>query len=223
MENNNVSRRSFVKKSAVLTIIPSAVLPRRGNTAPSDRLRIAGIGVGGRGGDDLSKARGETIVALCDVDKRRIGRTMNSNPDAKFYKDFRVMLDEIENEIDAVILATPDHTHSVAAMNVLKRKKHLYCEKPLCHSIYETRTITEAAREAGVITQMGNQGHSSNNIRMLCEWIEDGAIGAIREVYAWSDRPVGGRSLVGLSCAGSSERDASRAGGFGLGPLAGTG
>lgn len=196
MEEQKSSRRHFFKHSATqitaFTIVPSLVLSQKGHTAPSDRLNIAAIGAGGRAGDDIRSAGDEYFVALCDVDDRMIGGSVRRHPKAKVYKDFRVMLDEKEKEIDAVIVATPDHTHSVAAMNVLKRKKHLYNEKPLCHSIYETRKITEAAREAGVITQMGNQGHSSDEIRMLCEWIEDGAIGEVREVFSWSDRPVGG-------------------------------
>ena len=173
-------------------IVPQTVLVRNGQTAPSDKLNLACIGVGGRGGDDLRSAQSENIVALCDVDSRSAERSFRQFPNAKQYKDYRVMFDEIEKEIDSVIVGIPDHSHSFAAMAALLRKKHLYCEKPLCHSIYETRKVTKAAREAGVQTQMGNQGHSSNEIRMLKEWIEDGAVGKIREVYAWSDRPVGG-------------------------------
>lgn len=178
--------------AAAITIVPNTVLSQPGRTAPSDKLDIAAVGVGGRGGDDLRSAESENIVALCDVDDRSAARSFSRFPKAKRYKDFRVMFDEIPNEFDAVIVATPDHCHSVVSSQVLQHKKHLYSEKPLCHSIYETRFITEAARKAGVITQMGNQGHSSDEIRMLCEWIEDGVVGEIREVYAWSDRPVGG-------------------------------
>ena len=196
MENPKTTRRSFMKKSALssaaITIVPQTVLVRTGNASPNDKLDLAAIGVGGRGGDDLRSARSENIVAVCDVNSTQAARTSSQIGKAKTYKDYRVMLDEMEKEIDAVIVAIPDHCHSVAAMAALKRKKHLFCEKPLCHSIYETRKVTEAAREAGVQTQMGNQGHSSDEIRMLCEWIADGVVGQIREVYAWSDRPVGG-------------------------------
>ncbi|MGI6456935.1 MAG: Gfo/Idh/MocA family oxidoreductase [bacterium] len=196
MVNQRTNRRGFFKQgafqAAALTIVPSTVLAQRGNVSPNDKLNIAAIGIGGRGGDDLRNAEGENIVALCDVNESQARRAFQAHPKAKKYKDFRVMFDEMEDEIDAVIVATPDHTHSVAAINALKRKKHLYCEKPLCHSIYETRVITDAAREAGVMTQMGNQGHSSDEIRMLCEWIDDSVVGEIREIYSWSDRPVGG-------------------------------
>ncbi|MEW6234691.1 MAG: Gfo/Idh/MocA family oxidoreductase [Candidatus Omnitrophota bacterium] len=196
MKATKTTRRSFFKNGAMgaaaFTIVPNSVLVRNGVASPNDKLNLAAIGVGGRGGDDLRNAVSENIVALCDVDSRSAARSFRQFPNAKPFKDFRVMFDQMEKEIDAVLVATPDHCHSVAAMAALKRKKHLFCEKPLCHSIYETRMVTEAARQAGVITQMGNQGHSSDEIRMLCEWIADGVVGEIREVYAWSDRPVGG-------------------------------
>lgn len=196
MENQKSSRRSFFKKSAfgiaAFSIVPPHVLAQSGDASPSDKLNIAAVGVGGRGGDDLKNARSENIVALCDVDSQSAARSFNQNPGAKQFKDFRIMFDRMEKEIDAVMVAVPDHNHAVISMAALKRKKHLFCEKPLCHSIYETRRITEAARESGVQTQMGNQGHSSDEIRSLCEWIANGVVGEIREVFAWSDRPVGG-------------------------------
>jgi predicted dehydrogenase len=196
MESNNLSRRTFVKKIAVaspaIMIIPSTALGREGNRSPSDKLNIAGIGVGGKGSSDIRDVSTENIVALCDVDDNHAAGTFERFPRAKKYKDFRIMLDEMDKEIDAVVVSTPDHTHAVASMRVIKQNKHLFCQKPLAHSIYETRMVTEAARKSKVQTQMGNQGHSSNEIRKLCEWIEDDAIGVIREVFAWSDRPVGG-------------------------------
>ncbi len=120
------------------------------------------------------------------------GKVFDKFPNAKKYKDFRVMLDKEDKNIDGVIIATPDHTHGVVGMACIQHGKHVYLQKPLAHSIYEVRKLTEAAREAKVQTQMGNQGHSSDEIRMLWEWIADGAIGPVHEVYAWSDRPVGG-------------------------------
>lgn len=196
MGNPKTTRRGFFQKSAMgaaaFTIVPGSVLAQNGNLSPNDKLNIAAIGVGGRGGDDLKNTHTENIVALCDVDSRSAARSFNLYPNAKQFKDFRLLFDQMEKEIDAVMVAVPDHNHAVISMAALKRKKHLFCEKPLCHSIYETRMITEAAREAGVQTQMGNQGHSSDEIRMLCEWIADGVVGEIREIYAWSDRPVGG-------------------------------
>ena len=179
--------------AAAVTIVPAHVL---GRNAPSSKLNIAAIGSGGQGRGDINGVKSENIVALCDVDERRAGRTFKAYPKAKRYKDFRVMLDEMDKSIDAVIVATPDHTHAVAAMRAIKMGKHVYCEKPLAHSIYEVRRVTEAARKYKVQTQMGNQGHSWEPIRMMCEWVWDGAIGKIREVYAWSSRPSGGAAFA---------------------------
>ena len=187
-----ISRRSFMGAAAstafAFNIVPSRVL---GRNAPSNKLNIAVIGVGGRGGANLRGVESENIVALCDVDMERAKNGINRNPQAKVYRDFRVMLDK-QKDIDAVIVATPDHTHYTAAMAAMEHGKHVYCEKPLAHSIYEVRKLTEAARRYKVATQMGNQGHSSEHIRLCCEWIADGAIGDVREVHTWSNRPMGG-------------------------------
>lgn len=192
MTTEKLSRRNFIATASTVMVLQSSVLGRAGHTAPNDKLNIAGIGVGGKGAGDINDVSTENIVALCDADTKRAAGTFDRFPDAKQYKDFRKMLDEMDSQIDAVVIATPDHLHGVTAMQAIKQKKHIFCQKPLAHSIYETRMLTEAAREQGVQTQMGNQGHSSDEIRRLCEWIEDGAIGEIREVYSWSDRPVGG-------------------------------
>jgi len=178
---------------AAFTIVPSHVL---GADPPSSKLDIAVIGSGGRGRANIRGCRSENIVALCDVDDGRAADSFKEFPKAKRYKDFRVMLDDMGKSIDAVIVATPDHTHAVAAMRAIKMGKHVYCEKPLAHSLGEVRRLTEAARQQGVQTQMGNQGHSSERIRQVCEWIWDGAIGDIREVYAWSSRPSGGAAFA---------------------------
>ncbi len=170
--------------AAVFTIVPRHVLGGPGAKAPSDKINIAGIGVGGRGGGDIRAVGGENIVALCDVDDRRAAGTYKKFPDAKRYRDFRKMLDEMHRQIDAVVVGTPDHTHAVACMAALKRGKHVYCEKPLAHSIGEIRRLRKAARDAKVVTQVGNQGHSSPRIRSLCEWVWDGAIGKVSEVHA---------------------------------------
>ena len=187
-----ISRRIFMGAAAstafAFNIVPSRVL---GRNSPSNKLNIAIIGVGGRGGANLRSVESENIVALCDVDLERAKNGINKNPQAKVYRDFRVMLDR-QKDIDAVIVATPDHTHYVAAMAAIERGKHLYCEKPLAHSIYEVRKLIEAARKYKVATQMGNQGHSSEHIRLCCEWVRDGAIGDVRQVHAWSNRPMGG-------------------------------
>jgi len=191
-----VSRRGFMGAAAstalALTVVPSRVL---GQDAPGNKLNIAAIGAGGRGWANLRRVAGENVVALCDVDLEQGKKGIDAFPDAKIYRDFRVMLDEMDKDIDAVIVATPDHTHYVAVMAAIERGKHVYCEKPLAHSLYETRTITEAARMHKVVTQMGNQGHSSDEIRLCCEAIWDGAIGEVREVHAWSNRPHEGFSF----------------------------
>ena len=181
------SRRGFLRSglgvAAAFTIVPSHVLGA-GRTAPSGKLNIACIGVGGRGGASVGGCRGENIVAMCDVDDRRAGGQFDKFPKAKKYRDFRKMLDEMDKQIDAVTVATPDHTHAAAAMDAIRRGKHVYCEKPLAHSIYEIRELMKAAHKHKVVTQLGNQGHSFDTIRTFCEWIWDGAIGNVTEVHA---------------------------------------
>jgi len=189
----NISRRKFLNLSAAAAssfmIVPRHVLGGKKYVAPSDKLNIAGIGVGGQGGGDLSRMESENIMALCDVDWVRAARTFKKFPDVPRYRDFRVMLEK-QKDIDAVVVGTPDHVHAVAAMAAIQLGKHVFCEKPLTHTIYEARTLTKAAREAGVATQMGNQGHAMESIRLLCEWIWDGAIGNVTEVHAWTPHPV---------------------------------
>jgi predicted dehydrogenase len=184
---SKTSRREFLKKTAgaaaAFTIVPRQVLGA-GQTAPSDKLNIACIGVGGRGGAQVGGCSGENIVALCDVDERRAGGQFDKFPKAKKYRDFRKMLDEMDRQIDAVTVSTPDHTHAVACMDAIRRGKHVYCEKPLAHSVYEIRELIKAARKHRVVTQLGNQGHSFDHIRLFCEWIWDGAIGNVYEVHA---------------------------------------
>ncbi len=191
-----IDRRKFLTGTAGtlagFTFVPGRVLGQGGGQPASEKLNIAAIGVGGMGAANLSAVENENIVALCDVHPNHAAGTFKKYPQAKTYKDYRVMLDKEDRNIDAVIIATPDHTHAVIGMECIRRGKHVYLQKPLAHSIYETRMLTEAARKHKVQTQMGNQGHSSNEIRVLYEWIQDGAIGPVREVYAWSDRPVGG-------------------------------
>ncbi len=192
-----VSRRRFLGAAggAVISIqvVPRHVLGGPGHVAPSDKLSIAGIGAGGMGENDIrSIAPGNNMVALCNVDSRH-ATAMSLFPKAKQYRDFRKMFDEMENKIDAVIVATPDHTHAVAAMAAIKRGKHVYCEKPLAHSIHEVRELVKAARQYNVVTQMGNQGHSFEAIRLFCEWIWDGAIGGVHTIHtgcAWVESGI---------------------------------
>lgn len=187
-----MKRRQFIKGATASAfafhIVPSHVF---GQNAPSNKLNLAAVGVGGMGAANLRPCEGENIVALCDVDSKHAQRTYEKYPKAKVYKDYRVMFEK-EKDIDAVIVATPDHTHAVITMAAIEAGKHVFCQKPLTHTVKEARIITEAARKAGVQTQMGNQGHSSDHIRKLKEFIDDGAIGDVTEVYAWTDRPVGG-------------------------------
>ena len=188
-----MNRRGFLGGAAgvaAFTIVPRHVLGGAGQTAPSDRLNIAGIGVGGQGAGDLTNLAGENIVALCDVDDKQAAGTFKQFPNARKYKDFRVMLDKEHKNIDAVVVATPDHVHAVATMAAIEAGKHVFCEKPLTYSMYEAREVAKAAREAKVATQMGNQGHSGAGIRAICEWIWDGAIGTVREVHAWTTHAV---------------------------------
>lgn len=185
---NHINRREFIHSSVVsgaaFTIVPRHVLGGIGHTAPSEKLNIAGIGVGGMGATNLRNMETENIVALCDVDEHYADKTFSRYPKARRYRDYRKMLDE-QQEIDAIMIATPDHTHAVIAMAALKAGKHLYCEKPISNTIDETRRLTQAAAEANVVTQMGNQGRSAEGSRRICEWIWDGAIGPVREVEAW--------------------------------------
>jgi predicted dehydrogenase len=184
--NKRTSRRAFLRgaagTAAAFTFVPRHVLGQ-GTTPPSEKPNIAGIGAGGMGGGDInSVSGGSNIVALCDVDLRRAS-TIQKFPQAKVYRDFRKMFDEMGDKIDAVIVGTPDHTHAVAAMAAIKRGKHVYCEKPLAHSVGEVRALMKAAQEYKVVTQLGNQGHSFDTIRTFCEWIWDGAIGNVHTVH----------------------------------------
>ena len=163
MQQNRMSRRGFLGTAAgvaAFTVVPRHVLGGPGQTPPSEKLNIAGIGVGGQGAGDLRALESQNIVALCDVDWRHAAGTFGRYPDAKKYRDFREMLDKEDKNIDAVVVATPDHCHAVASMAAIRRGKHVYCEKPLTHTVYEARAVAEAAREHKVATQMGNQGQA---------------------------------------------------------------
>lgn len=193
---NEVSRRAFVGAAAgaaaAAGVAPFFIVPRHcvaqsGRRPPSETIRLAGIGVGGQGGGDLNElARdsGVKVVALCDADTKRGEGSFARWPEAKRFRDFRKMYDEAADDFDAVLVATPDHTHAVAVMAAIKRRKHVYCEKPLAHSVWEVRELVRAARQYDVVTQMGNQGHSSESIRLFSEMIADGAIGRVHTIHA---------------------------------------
>lgn len=195
--NRKVSRRSFVKTiasaSAVFTIVPRFALGGNGYIAPSDTVYVAGIGIGGKGTVDLKGIAthpAAKIVLLCDVDDRMTGESRKNFPVAKYYKDFRIMLDNEHKNIDAVSVSTPDHTHAVAALAAIQRGKHVYVQKPLTYSIHEARILTEAAKKYKVVTQMGNQFASADHVRKAKEIVDAGLIGEVTRVYTWTNRPV---------------------------------
>jgi predicted dehydrogenase len=194
-KNISSSRRTFIKNlgfaGAAFTIVPRHVLGN-GFTAPSDTLYLGGIGVGGKGASDLTesaKSPNVKVVALCDVDDRRAQNSINRFKDAKYYRDYREML-ETEKGLDAVTISSPDHMHAIQSLAAMEMGKHVYVQKPLTHDIYEARQMTEAAHKYKVVTQMGNQGASGDGVRQMQEWYQAGLIGEATEVWCWTDRPV---------------------------------
>jgi predicted dehydrogenase len=196
VKEKKLTRRGFMSAAAgvaAFTVVPRSVLGGAGQTPPSEKVNIAGVGIGGQGGSDLRELENQTnIVALCDVDWAHAAGCFKRYPKAKQYKDFREMLDKEDKNIDGVVVGTPDHLHAIVSMAAIKRGKHVYCEKPLTHTVREARMLAEAAREHNVATQMGNQGQAGEEVRLLCETIWDGAIGQVREVHVWTDRPLNG-------------------------------
>ena len=196
MPSKNYQRRKFIQTGAMglaaFTIVPRHVLGK-GHVAPSDKLRIAGIGAGGKGESDISefsKSPQVEIVALADVDDRSAAKTRGLHPNAKYYRDFREMLEKEHKNIDACSISTPDHTHAVATLAAMQLGKHVYTQKPLTHDIYEARILTEAAKKYNVVTQMGNQGGSGDGVRRTQELVASGLIGDVTEVKCWTNRPV---------------------------------
>lgn len=194
---NATSRRAFLKTSAIASaafmILPRHVLGGKGFIAPSDKLVVAGIGAGGKGASDIAsfyKSGKAEIGFLCDVDTKRAAGTVKAFPKAKFYKDYREMLDKEHKNFDAVSISTPDHSHAIITVAAMQLNKHVYVQKPLTHDIYEARKLTEAAKRYKVVTQMGNQGASNDGPRQMKEWYDAGLIGDVHTVYAWTDRPV---------------------------------
>jgi len=195
--SNSMTRRSFLQKGGAaalgLTIIPSVAMGKSisGVTAPSDKLNIAAVGIGGMGNSNIKNVKGtENIVALCDVDWKYAGHVFTENPGAKKYKDWRRMYEEMGKSIDAVIVATADHSHAIVAATGMTLGKHVYVQKPLTHSVYESRLLTKLAAKYRVATQMGNQGSSAPGVRQVCDWIFNGEIGEVRRVDTFTDRPI---------------------------------
>jgi len=193
---NSISRRSFIGTTgtiaAGLTILPNTVISGLGHKAPSDKLNIAGIGVGGMGNANLKNLKSENIVALCDVDWGycKQNSVFEEYPGAKWYWDWRKMYDEMGKSIDAVVVATADHSHAAVAANAIAMGKHAYVQKPLTHSVYESRLLTKLAAKHKVATQMGNQGSSDEGVNQTIEWIQNGEIGEVTKVETFTDRPI---------------------------------
>jgi predicted dehydrogenase len=193
----NKSRREFVKNTTIAAagffIVPRHVLGGKGYVAPSDRLLIAGIGAGGKAGDDVNqfaKSPNAEIAFLCDVDDRQAADLRKKYPKAKYYKDWRELYDKESKNFDAVSVGTPDHNHAVIAFHAMQLGKHVYVQKPLTHDIYEARVLTEAAEKYKVVNQMGDQGSSHDDLRLMKEWYDAGLVGEVHTVYCWTDRPV---------------------------------
>jgi predicted dehydrogenase len=196
-----VSRRTFMGAAATaagITIVPRHVLGGTGFQAPSDTVNVAIVGFShGMGTSNLvNVAKTDNIVALCDCDESEAAQgamakrgTLEKHPKAARFKDYRVMLEK-QKDADAVLVATPDHTHAVIAMAAMQLGKHVYVQKPLTRTVSEARALTEAARKYKVVTQMGNQGHSEEGLRLMEEWLAAGAIGQVREVHCWTNRPI---------------------------------
>lgn len=195
--SSKFTRKKFLKTgaaaAAAFTIVPSDVFGKKfGKIAPTDKLNIAGIGVGGMGFGNLKQMKTENIVGLCDVDWGYTGKNgvFDAFPNAKKYYDYRKMYDELGKSIDAVVVATADHTHAIVAAEAMTMGKHTYVQKPLTHSVYESRLLTKLAAKHKVATQMGNQGASKAGVRQICDWIWNGEIGEVRKVEAFTDRPI---------------------------------
>ena len=197
MNLDRLARREFLRLAGVgVATLPGATLfanedLRLGRLVHKDeKLRIACVGCGGKGASDVRGVSGEAIVALCDVDAARARKTFSAFPKAERYKDYRKMLLDMDDEIDAVTVSTPDHMHFPVAMMAIEMGKHVFVQKPLAHTVWEARELTLAARRHKVITQMGIQGHCGEGIRLLQEWLDADAIGPVREVHCWTNRPI---------------------------------
>ena len=192
-ELSRINRRKFLRRAgagvALFNILPGAFSGAAEKLSPNAKVNVAGIGIGSRGGADISEVAGlgHNIVALCDVDEKYAAKEFAKHPGAKQFKDYRVMFDKIGKEIDAVVIGTPDHTHAVICMEAMRRGKHVYCEKPLAHSVDEIRKLVASSHKYKVVTQLGNQGHSSGSIRQVCEWVWAGAIGQVHTIHAGCD------------------------------------
>lgn len=191
--DKRIDRRQFIRTAgagvALFNILPGSFAHGAPRLGPNAKVNVAAIGIGSQGGSDIGEVAGlgHNVVALCDVDEKYAAKQFAKYPNARRFTDYRVMLDKMKKEVDAVVIGTPDHTHAVIALEAMKRGKHVYCEKPLAHSVYEVRKLMAAAQKYKVVTQLGNQGHSSNSIRRMCEWVWAGAIGQVHTIHAGCD------------------------------------
>lgn len=196
----SITRRNFLKRTTVatmFTIVPNVVLGKsHGYISPTDKLNIAAVGLAGMGNVNIEHVASENIVALCDIDWKYAKHVFDKHPKAKKYWDYRKMYDEMGKSIDAVIIATADHTHAIITADAMTLGKHVYCQKPLTHSVYESRLLTKLAEKYNVATQMGNQGASAEGVNLICEWIWNGEIGEVTKVEAFTDRPIWAQGLM---------------------------
>ncbi|MCX7866056.1 MAG: Gfo/Idh/MocA family oxidoreductase [Limisphaera sp.] len=187
-----ITRRHFIFLSTLAAggvALSSCARPRPRRISPNEKLNIGVVGAAGKGASDTDHCASENIVALCDVDEAHAAGQIKKYPKAKFYRDWRKMLEQ-EKSLDAVIVSTPDHLHGVVAAAAIRLGKHVYCQKPLTQTVYEARLLRRLAREYGVVTQMGNQGSAEDGLRRAVECIQAGLIGQVREVHVWSNRPI---------------------------------
>jgi hypothetical protein len=195
---SQLNRRQFLYYSALATAgvgvlagcTPAKPKPKARVVASGEKLRIAAVGAGGKGRSDIAHCGKEEIVALCDADENMAAEARKRFPNARFYFDWREMLEKEQNNIDAITVSTPDHLHAVVASTAIKMGKHVYCQKPLTQTVYEARYLKDLAREYGVVTQMGNQGSAEDGLRRAVEVVQAGVIGAVKEIHVWTNRPI---------------------------------
>lgn len=192
--NSSLTRRRFLYYSALAsaaaTVFPAIGKPRPRIPGGGEKLRIGCVGAGGKGSSDIQHCSTEDIVAICDADENQAADARKKHPTAKFYQDWREMLEKEEKNIDAVTVSIPDHLHGIVASAAIKMGKHVYCQKPLTQTVYEARYLRKLAKDYKVVTQMGNQGSSEDGLRRAVEVIQAGVIGPVKQIHVWTNRPI---------------------------------
>src|SRR5262249_15101274 len=193
MARRKTTRRQFLQQGALAGVgfwaAGGVLLAER--KGPSDKINVAAVGVGGKGDSDTQQAaKLGNLVAICDIDDKTLGKMADRFPQAQKFNDFRKMLETMDKQIDAVVVSTPDHTHAPASIMAMKMKKHVYCQKPLTHTVFEARQMREIAKKMGVATQMGNQGTAADGLRKAAEFVQNGGIGTVKEAHVWTNRPI---------------------------------